>query len=322
MKIAFVGKGGSGKSTSAALFIDYLVKKRKPVIAVDADINVHLPALIGAEMKPTNALSSADNATAIKQYLHGNNKHIAASGQIIKTTPPSHESNFLTADETNQIIRTFASQFADRGYLFHFGTYEEEGIGNSCYHADLAIFESILSHTLLREDEYLVADMAAGTDAFAGSLHAQFDAVFLVVEPSPEGVAVFEQYMQLARAGGVSDYVYVIGNKIEDEDDLAYLKEHVEEKLVGHIAKQAELKRARQKGGKIDSSVVNGVEETFEKLTKIATTNYSRQDERLALLHRLHKKLAKAEYIVTRHGDVAGQIDTEFSYQKALQGFS
>lgn len=47
MKIAFVGKGGSGKSTCAALFIHHLLRKKLAVIAVDADINTHLANLLG-----------------------------------------------------------------------------------------------------------------------------------------------------------------------------------------------------------------------------------------------------------------------------------
>ena len=40
MKIAFVGKGGSGKTTLSSLFIRHLAFARVPVIAVDADIEV------------------------------------------------------------------------------------------------------------------------------------------------------------------------------------------------------------------------------------------------------------------------------------------
>ncbi len=42
MKIAFVGKGGSGKTTLSSLFIRHLAAAGAPVVAVDADINQHL----------------------------------------------------------------------------------------------------------------------------------------------------------------------------------------------------------------------------------------------------------------------------------------
>ena len=46
MRIAFVGKGGSGKTTLSALFAQY-VNKKYPVLAIDADLNMHLGALLG-----------------------------------------------------------------------------------------------------------------------------------------------------------------------------------------------------------------------------------------------------------------------------------
>ena len=42
MRVSFLGKGGSGKTTIAASFINYLNSINKQVLAVDADINVNL----------------------------------------------------------------------------------------------------------------------------------------------------------------------------------------------------------------------------------------------------------------------------------------
>ncbi len=42
MKIAFAGKGGSGKTTLSSLFVRHLAGQGLPVVAVDADINQHL----------------------------------------------------------------------------------------------------------------------------------------------------------------------------------------------------------------------------------------------------------------------------------------
>ena len=47
MKIAFAGKGGSGKTTLSALFTRYLAGQGRPVVAIDADINQHLAEALG-----------------------------------------------------------------------------------------------------------------------------------------------------------------------------------------------------------------------------------------------------------------------------------
>ena len=47
MKVAFVGKGGSGKTTLSALFARHLAASGAPVVAIDADINQHLGTALG-----------------------------------------------------------------------------------------------------------------------------------------------------------------------------------------------------------------------------------------------------------------------------------
>ena len=48
MRIAFVGKGGSGKTTPPRCSPATSPRRRRPVVAIDADINQHLAAALGA----------------------------------------------------------------------------------------------------------------------------------------------------------------------------------------------------------------------------------------------------------------------------------
>ncbi len=64
MKIAFVGKGGSGKTTLSSLFIRHLAATGRPVVAVDADINQHLgPALGLTRRRPPHCPHSANTSS-------------------------------------------------------------------------------------------------------------------------------------------------------------------------------------------------------------------------------------------------------------------
>lgn len=47
MRAAFVGKGGSGKTTLSALFSRELAHSGAPVVAIDGDINQHLAHALG-----------------------------------------------------------------------------------------------------------------------------------------------------------------------------------------------------------------------------------------------------------------------------------
>src|SRR5579862_7299626 len=92
MKIAFAGKGGSGKTTMSALFTRHLAARGLPVVAVDADINQHLAEALGLAAQPAPL---GDHLDQIKEYLRGDNPRIASAQTMVKTTPPGRGSRLL-----------------------------------------------------------------------------------------------------------------------------------------------------------------------------------------------------------------------------------
>ncbi len=315
MKIAFVGKGGSGKSTTTSLFIQYLLRNNKTVLAIDADINIHVSGLLGIERNPDLALSEHSNVALIRKHLKGDNNRIKDYKHIVKTTPPGKGSSLVSIDKEDYLIKKFAHKFADNGYYMFVGTYDSDEIGTACYHTNLAIFENILSHTVLKKDEWIVSDMVAGTDAFSNTLHAQFDAIILVIEPTPEGTSVYEQYMQLAKDAGVGENLYVVGNKIEDEADLEYLKQKIGDKLLGGFMLKREIKQARQQDIPLDIAILSEQElALFERIVELIERKGEDREKKLHLLHELHKKYVAQDYIVNAYGDISDQIDVTFQY--------
>lgn len=316
MKIAFVAKGGSGKSTVTSLFVRFLEEKKKQYLCVDADINMHIKDIVGVDIKKDKYLSNENNVESIKTYLRGNNTRIAKASQIVKTTPPSGNSNFLFIKKDNFLIQNFAASVQDCGFAMSVGTYEEEGIGESCYHSDLSIFEAILSHTITDMDHLLVADMTAGTDSFAGTLHAQFDLVCLVVDPSRESVNMARDYLNLAQKAGVIEFVSIIGNKIEDETDVEYIEKELGQKVLTFIPLIKDLKFLRRENKNIfalNNDLFDAID--LESIYIKSQENFQYADSRLKLLFNLHEKHVAADYIINRHGDLRNQIDKNFSYK-------
>ena len=102
MKIGLVGKGGSGKTTLAALLIRRLATVGAPLLAVDADINQHLAVALGATEEHAAALPTlAGHLPLIKDYLRGANPRIASAEMMVKTTPPGTGSRLLRIEENN-----------------------------------------------------------------------------------------------------------------------------------------------------------------------------------------------------------------------------
>ena len=314
MKIAFVGKGGSGKSTVSSLFTRHLLDNKQTVLAIDADINQHFAEMIGAPFIPKKAISDNVNSTDIREYLIGTNKNIENQNKFIKTTPPGTNSQLIRIERDNPVIARHTVPFANNGYFMHVGTYEDNGIGTSCYHTNLAILENTVSHTICSDNEWLIADMVAGTDAFAGPLYLLFDVIFMVVEPTPESVGVYKQFKKLAEAAGTFDRVYVIGNKILDKEDKDYVKDVVGSTLVATIGYDPTLRKVRQRGEAIPGLSVT-VSQDLTSIQTFAIEHTSDPAQTLSLLHDLHRRHAAEDYIVARHGDLTNQIDESFSYE-------
>jgi len=316
MRTAFVGKGGSGKSTLAALFIDYLKKQEKRFLAVDADINQHLAELMDAKFKDELAVSKEENSKKVREYVKGDNPQIEDQSNVVKSTPPGKGSNFVKLEEESIILSDLTTEYGDNWFM-HIGTYEKEGIGASCYHTSLTSFENILSHLKLEEDEWLVSDMVAGTDAFANTLHTQFDLIVLVVEPTPEGVKVYEQYKELSQEAKVFENVAVVGNKVDCKHDREYLEENIDSEIIGYLPRKSEIKMARQQHNPIGLELLNADEkQVFQKIAETTKNRKVEPDERLEKLKEIHLKVSEKQYIKDACGDVKTQIDQEFSWSE------
>lgn len=312
MKIAFVGKGGAGKSTVATLFLRWMQATGHPLLAVDADINMHLPSLLGTDFPAGRQLSAAGPLEALQRGLLDDARGLAPA-DMLPTTPPDRRSRLIRSlDDPRLVPVTVEPEPGLR--LAVVGSYTEAGIGASCYHSALFAAENLLSHTHLAAPAALVCDMVAGTDAFAYSLHAQFDAIALVVEPTPEGVEVVQLYDRLAEEAGVAPLVHLIGNKVADAEDLAWLTAAVGRPLLGHLPSLPALRRARQQGALPRLDMLPDADALFAPLLHAARHPALDADARLALLHKLHRNLAQKDWVKTAYGDVAHHIDAEFRF--------
>ncbi|MCK7624160.1 ATP-binding protein [Streptomyces sp. RS10V-4] len=316
MKIAFVGKGGSGKTTLSSLFIRHLAAARVPVIAVDADINQHLGVALGMDEAEAAALPAMGaHLPLIKDYLRGENPRIPSAETMIKTTPPGEGSRLLRICEDNPVYDACARQVAlDDGAvrLMATGPFTESDLGVACYHSKVGAVELCLNHLVDGREEYVVVDMTAGSDSFASGMFTRFDMTFLVAEPTRKGVAVYRQYKQYARDFGVP--LKVVGNKVQGADDLAFLRAEVGEDLLVCVG-QSEWVRAREKGRATPFALLEEADRrALATLHDTADAAYGRRDwERYTrqMVH-FHLKNAESWGNAKTGADLAAQVDPAF----------
>jgi CO dehydrogenase maturation factor len=311
MKIAFVGKGGSGKSTVAALFIRYLQAKARDTLAIDADINMNLSGLLGVHCPSERFLSSPEVAASIRTHLKGANSRIPDIKMFLPTTPPGPGSNVISHIH-DSVIEDYALPIDAHTQLLTVGTYETSGIGQTCYHSHLFVAENLLSH-MLAEKFDVVCDMVAGTDSFAYSMYVQFDCIVLLTEPTPESVAVSKLYLNLAKSAGIETIVQVVANKVENSEDLAFIAEHTGVSALGTIDFMPQLKRMRQRGHAIPAqTLTNELHQLMDRIYTLASAPRISPKQRQVMLRRLHQRLNEKEWVKLSYGDVSNQIDQNF----------
>lgn len=159
--------------------------------------------------------------------------------------------------------------------------------------------------------------MVAGTDAFAGSLHAQFDLVLIVVAPTRRSVEVYGQYLKLAESSGIADRIAVLGNQVENQGDRDFMVDNImSEHLVGFFERDSYIDCMDRHSDlamdavRLSPANLLVLESTLDTLMKYAR----HPDSRLPYLHELHQKYVAQAFVVRQFGDLTTQIDPNFHY--------
>ncbi|QIY75524.1 ATP-binding protein [Streptomyces sp. RLB1-33] len=310
MRAAFVGKGGSGKTTLSALFSRRLAHSGAPVVAIDGDINQHLAHALGLGDDETFAAPPLGARLGeIKAHLRGSNPRITSPEAMIKTTPPGRGSRLLRLLGDDPVHTPHLQQVGGVPLMVT-GEFDESDLGVACYHSKLGAVELYLNHLVDGPGEYVVVDMTAGADAFASGLFTRFDMTFLVAEPTRKGVSVYRQYRDHAQEFGIP--IAVIGNKVTGEDDLLFLKEHVGDDLLTYV-RHSSWVRAQEQGrphGDLEPHNIHALGHMRTALDA-RTKDWTAFQEHAVALH-LRNAAAWADRATGT--DLSAQIDPDFRH--------
>ena len=219
VKIAISGKGGVGKTTICAIWAHLFAEEGFEVIAVDADSDANLAGAFGLpkekspepliHMKLLIAERTGTGKDAVGAYFKLNPDVSDLPEKFCMSIPLP-----ASADKNGSLK------------ILSLGGITRAGAGCAC--PEGAFLKAMLSHSIIRRDEVILVDLAAGVE-FMGRLSVQgIDALVIVVEPGNRSMETALNVKNMARQMGVK-YVAAIVNKVNDENQhktiQSYLKD-------------------------------------------------------------------------------------------------
>jgi CO dehydrogenase maturation factor len=114
----------------------------------------------------------------------------------------------------------------------------------ACYHSKTGAVELYLNHLIDGPGEYVVVDCTAGAESFASGLFIRFDLTVLVAEPTRKGISVYKQWQHYAAGYDVA--VAVAGNKVQTEEDVAFLRSQAGADLVTWLGHEPAIRAVEQ----------------------------------------------------------------------------
>ncbi len=196
--IALAGKGGTGKTTIAALLIRYLIEQRDgAVLAIDADPATNLPMVLGMEAEQTVGDIREDMLDQVQ-----------TSGALAGSMPGGmSKQDYLDYEVQMALVE---GEHVD---LLAMGRPE----GPGCYCAANQMLRVIVDR-LAKQYDYVVIDNEAGMEHLSRRTTRDVDVLLLVSDPTQRGLVAARQMAEMVPALEIGvGRVYLIVNRLQGE---------------------------------------------------------------------------------------------------------
>lgn len=189
MKIAVIGKGGSGKTTTSGVLARAFARRGAEVVALDCDSNANLGLSLGM------GVDTAEHLVSLREQLD------AGEGEHATTS--------------DALLETFGRRGPDGLQFVVVARIETPDPGCPCC--------GMSPHELLGEldapDRVVIADLEAGIGTLTRVSPGAIDVAVLVTEPTTKSLDVAERARDLAVERGI-ERVVVVANRVRDDADL------------------------------------------------------------------------------------------------------
>lgn len=207
MKLAISGKGGTGKTTLAALLAQVFADAGRDVLAVDADPSPCLAGALGFPAELRARLRPIVEMDALIEERTG--------------AKPGTVGGFFTLNpRVDDLPERFSVKY--RGVrLLEMGSVDMGGSGCIC--PESAMLKTLFTHLLFRKDDVLILDMYAGVEHLGRATVDFVDAMLVVAEPTRRSLGTAAQIKKLAADIGLTR-LWLVGNKVRNDDERAFLE--------------------------------------------------------------------------------------------------
>ncbi len=251
MKIAISGKGGVGKTTlAAAMAWLFAHEGQKKVLAIDADPAPNLAIALGIEGHE-DIVPLVEMKELVKERTGSTSEEY---GKFFKLNPTVSDLPEKLGIEKDGIR------------LMVLGAIQRGGGGCAC--PEGVFLKSMINHIVLQRDEVAVVDMEAGVEHLGRASVRGVNALIVVVEPTLQSVVVAHRVKKLAADIGLKS-VFAVGNKIQNQEQLDFLKERLADVAVlGFLSFDPKVQEAGLKGTPVyeDKPLLEEVREIIKRL--------------------------------------------------------
>jgi CO dehydrogenase maturation factor len=217
--LAVTGKGGVGKTTLAAVAIRWLAEQsRGPILAVDADPNSCLDAMLGVEVSSTVGRVREDA------------KQVAQAGLGAGIS----KEQWLDLKIQESIVETEVFDLIAMG--------RSEGPGCYCYANNVlrGVLDRLAGHY-----RYVVIDNEAGLENLSRRTVQAVDQMIFVTDPSAPGMTTTRRLYDLCGEMGIrAGAMGVVVNRVRDEQCLERARElfaGTEVRILGALPEDVEV---------------------------------------------------------------------------------
>jgi CO dehydrogenase maturation factor len=261
MKIAVTGKGGTGKTTIAAVLAHFFKKDGYEVLAVDADPDANLAEALGASKKELEVIPISSQRRLIQDRTGAKPQQF---GQLFKLNPT-----------VNDIPDKFCVPI--RGIkLLVMGSIESGGGGCAC--PENILLKSLLSEIILNRQEVIIVDMEAGIEHLGRGTAQSIDTMLIVVEPGQRSIRTAESILKLGEQIGIQSFD-IIGNKIQSKEQALWIQKQFAQNLyTGSLSYSPLIGQSDREGLPLFDSLDSELKQEFQTIyNKLGTVPNKRR---------------------------------------------